>query len=175
MRGIYKTIRVLIKAVRTGKIQFVDATGLGSEFTKKELFQQYGFASRPLPGAEGILLFIGGADNAVVIATEDRRYRLTLEDGETAIYTDEGDKVHLKRNKEIHIKSGNKVTVEAANEVNVIAPVVNLGTATGGKLVVTEDLLALYNSHTHPYATGTTGTPNQQAGAAHKAAKTKAA
>lgn len=175
MKSLYKTIRVLLKAVRAGKIQLVDANGLGMEFTKKELFQQYGFASRPLPGAEGILLFIGGSDNAVVIATEDRRYRLALEDGEAALYSDEGDKVHLKRGREIHILSGGKVTVEAANEVNVIAPIVNLGAAAGGKLVVTEDLLTLYNSHTHPYATGTTGTPNQQAGAAHKAEKTKAA
>jgi len=175
MRGLYKTIRVLIKAVRTGKIQFVDATGLGGEFTNKELFQHYGVASRPLPGSEGIMLFIGGADNGVVIATEDRRYRIVLEHGEVALYSDEGDKVHLKRNKEIHIKSGNAVTVEATNEVDVIAPVVNLGAAAGGKFVVTENMLTLFNTHTHSYATGTTGTPNQQAGATHKAEKVKAA
>lgn len=176
MRGIYKTIRVLIKAVRSGKIQLVDAKGLGAEFTGKELFQHYGFASRPLDGAEGVMLLIGGPDNAIVIATEDRRYRIALESGEAAIYTDEGDKVHLKRNKEIHIKSGGKVVVEAANEVNVIAPAVNLGAATGGKLVVTDEFFTLFNAHTHPGDSGgTTGPPNSQAGATHKTEKVKAA
>ncbi len=175
MKKLYTAIRVLIKAVRSGKIQFVDATGLGCDFTGKELFQQYGFASRPLDGAEGILLKIGGADNAVIIATEDRRYRIALEAGEAAIYTDEGDKVHLKRGKEIHVKSGGKVIVEATNEVNVIAPAVNLGAATGGKLVVIEEFLTLFNAHTHPGDSGgTTGPPNSQAGATHKTAKVKA-
>ncbi|MBI5561408.1 MAG: phage baseplate assembly protein, partial [Deltaproteobacteria bacterium] len=165
----------MLKAVRSGKIQLVDATGLAGEFTNKELFQQYGFASRPLPGAEGVMLLIGGVDNAVVIATEDRRYRVALESGEAAMYSDEGDKIHFKRGKEIHIKSGGKVVVEAANEVNVIAPAVNLGAATGGKLVVIEEFLTLYNAHTHPGDSGgTTGPPNSQAGAAHKTEKVKA-
>ncbi|MBI5234728.1 MAG: phage baseplate assembly protein [Deltaproteobacteria bacterium] len=163
MRRLYQTIRVLLKAVRSGKIQLVDATGLAGEFTNKELFQQYGFASRPLAGAEGVMLLIGGADNAVVIATEDRRYRIALESGEAAIYTDEGDKVHLKRNKEIHIKSGSKVTVEAESEVSVTAPAVNLGDASGGRAIVTEDFLTVFNAHTHAETGGTTSPPGSPA------------
>ncbi|TAN61358.1 phage baseplate assembly protein V [bacterium] len=175
MKRLYTAIRVLIKAVRAGKIQRIDAQGLGADFTDKELFQHYGFASRPLDGSEGVMLLIGGADNAVVIATEDRRYRIALESGECALYTDEGDKVHLKRNKEIHIKSGGKITVEAANTVDVIAPAVNLG-ATGGKFIVTEDFLTLFNAHTHQGDSGgVTGVPNQQAGGGYKTIKVKGA
>lgn len=174
MRRIYHSIRVLIKAVRAGKIQLIDVKGRGEDFTDKELFQQYGFASRPLNGAEGILLFIGGADNAVVVATEDRRYRVALENGEAAIYTDEGDKIHLKRNKEILIKTGGKLNIEAANEVIVVCDSVNLGAAIGCKVLPTEDFLTLFNAHTHPTGTGSTGAPNEQAGAAHKTSKVKA-
>lgn len=174
MKRLYHAIRTVVKAVRAGKIQLIDVAGRGGEYTNKELFQQYGFASRPLDGAEGIMIFIGGSDNAVVVATEDRRYRVALESGEAAIYTDEGDKIHLKRNKEILISTGGKVTVEATNEVNVIANMVNLGAAAGGKLIPTEDLLTLYNLHTHPTGSGNTGVPNQQAGAEHKTTKVKA-
>lgn len=174
MRRLYNAIRVLIKAVRTGKVQLIDVKGRAEDFTGKELFQQYGFASRPLDGAEGIMLFIGGADNAVVIATEDRRYRVALENGEAAIYTDEGDKIHLKRNKEILIKTGGKLNIEAANEVNVICDSVNLGAAAGCKVIPTEDFITLFNLHTHPTGGGSTGAPNQQAGTAHKTSKVKA-
>jgi phage baseplate assembly protein V len=64
-----------------------------------ELFQQYGFRSKPLPGAEGILLSLGGnRDHTVIICMDDRRYQLDLlEAGEAAMYTDEGDSFVLKR------------------------------------------------------------------------------
>ncbi|MBI5598662.1 MAG: phage baseplate assembly protein [Deltaproteobacteria bacterium] len=192
MRRLYTAIRVLVKAVRTGKIQLIDVKGRGEDFTSKELFQDYGFASRPLDGAEGIMLFIGGVDNAVVIATEDRRYRLTLEKGEVGLYTDEGDCVHLKRNKEISIKSGGQVNIEAAVSVSInapaasvtapsvtvtaatsatiVSPTVNLGAAAGLKAIPTEDFMTLYNTHTHSGGSA----PDQQAGATHKTTKVKA-
>lgn len=119
MKRLHNAIRVVIKAVKTGKIQLIDVKGRDEDFTNKELFQHYGFASKPLSESEGILLFIGGTDNAIVIATEDRRYRLALENGEAAMYSDEGDFIHFKRGKEIYIKSGNKVIVDAATLVNL--------------------------------------------------------
>jgi len=70
-----------------------------------ERFQNYGFTAHPLPGAEGIAVFVG-ADRAhgVVIAVDDRRFRLTsLEPGEVAIYTDEGDTIHLMRDRRIKV------------------------------------------------------------------------
>lgn len=169
MRRLYHAIRTAVKAVRAGKIQLVDVKGRGEDFTDKELFQQYGFCSRPLPESEGILLFIGGVDNAIVIATEDRRYRLSLQDGEVGLYTDEGDHVHLKRGKEMLIHSGNRVKIEAANTVEVTAPAVILGDGSGKK-VLTEDFAALYNGHTH----GGGSAPTQQAGSSHMTSKAKA-
>lgn len=64
-----------------------------------ERFQNYGHTSVPLPGAESIALAIGGSTgHTVVIAVDDRRFRLTgLQGGEVALYDDLGHKVHLTR------------------------------------------------------------------------------
>ncbi len=183
-------IRIKITKVLEGLIRRVAATGRpGESFAGRELLSNYGFTSTPLPGAEGIALMEG--NKVFVIATDDRRYRLELEDdGEVAMYSDEGDKIHFKRGKEIEINSGNKVVINSASEVeittpnvnitaaainltataavNVVAPVVSLGAASGGKSIATEDLLTLYNSHTHGAGVNP---PNQQAGAAHKTSK----
>jgi len=71
--------------------------------------QSYGFTSVPLEGAEAITLFPGGnRANGIVIAVEDRRYRIKgLEGGEVAIYTDEGDQIYFKRGNTIQVKTQN--------------------------------------------------------------------
>jgi phage baseplate assembly protein V len=64
-----------------------------------ERVQQYGFTSVPLAGAEGVFLSLGAdRDHGVIIAVDERRYRLkALKGGEVAIYDDLGQKVHLTR------------------------------------------------------------------------------
>ena len=66
-----------------------------------ERVQQYGFTSHPHPGAEGVCLFVeGGRDHGLVIALDDRRYRLTgLAAGEVALYDDQGQSVVIKRDR----------------------------------------------------------------------------
>lgn len=85
-----------------------------------ERFQQYGFTSVPQKGAEAVVLFVGGRrDHGLVLAVDDRRYRLKgLEGGEVALYTDEGDSIVLRR--------GGTVEVTAATKVVVAAPLVEL-------------------------------------------------
>lgn len=65
-----------------------------------ERFQEYGFTSVPFGGAEAVMVSVGGNhDHGIVIAVDDRRYRLKgLQGGEAAIYDDQGQKVHLTRN-----------------------------------------------------------------------------
>jgi len=154
MGGFIKTIirRVIISAIREGAIQRFDADGLvPNEFKDRELFQQYGFSSGKA-GMEGVVLGMGNV--FYLIASDDRRYRVAREDGETVIYTDEGDKIHLKRGREIDIISGGKVVVTA--------PVVELG---GGALQALIDarIKAIYDIHIHPYlnvaAPSQTGVP----------------
>ena len=80
-----------------------------------ERFQNYGFTSRPLDGAEAAVVFMGGdRDQGIVIVVEDRRYRLkNLEKGEVAMFTDQGDKVVIKRGGTIEITASTKVKINA--------------------------------------------------------------
>lgn len=82
--------------------------------------QEYGFTSFPKVGAEAFVAFLGGnRDHGVVIAVDDRRYRFKpLSEGEVAIYTDEGDKIHFKRGKKIDIET-NELTINSAQKVTV--------------------------------------------------------
>lgn len=113
-----------------------------------ERFQNYGFTSVPQPGAEGVCLFIGGdRGHGVIIAMDDRRYRLTgLQGGEVALYTDEGDSIVLKRGNEIHI-----TTTVLRTSATVIAQ----GDVVAGGVSLMH--------HTHPGVEpggGSTGQPN---------------
>lgn len=87
-----------------------------------ERFQNYGFTSHPHAGAEAVAAAVAGSrDHLVVLAVDDRRYRLKgLQAGEVAIYTDEGDKVVLRR--------GGVIEVTASTKVRLVAPLVE---ATG--------------------------------------------
>lgn len=79
-----------------------------------ERFQNYGFTSHPHPDAEAIVACMGGLrSHAVVIAVEDRRFRLAgLQQGEVAIYDDLGNVVLLGR-EGIEVTGAAKVTVTA--------------------------------------------------------------
>ena len=107
-----KMIRGVLTGLTEGEIKLFSGTGRPREtFIKREFWQHYGFTSRPLAGSEGIVLKDGNVVN--IIASDDRRYRLVVNEGEVALYSDEGDKVHFKRGQEIEIKSGGKVVVDA--------------------------------------------------------------
>jgi phage baseplate assembly protein V len=98
------------------KMQALQVTVLDGETRDAvERFQQYGFTSVPLEGAEVILLCAGGRrEHAVAIAVDDRRHRLKgLADGEVALYHKDGAKVLLKSDGSIEIspKSGSDVVL----------------------------------------------------------------
>lgn len=100
-----------------------------------ERFQNYGMTSVPLPGAEGVCVFVGGnRDHGLILAVDDRRYRIQgLEGGEVALYTDEnlapdGHRIVLKRNNliEVHCKdaevhAANDATINAGRDAKCIA------------------------------------------------------
>lgn len=104
-----------------------------------EHWQPYGYTFKPHAGAEALTLAVGGhRAHSVVIAVADRRYRLTgLEDGEVAIYSDEGDKVHLKRGKVIEISTGT-LNIAATTAVNFTTPLLNLS----GRLQAQGDVMS---------------------------------
>lgn len=91
-----------------------------------EHFEPYGLTSHPLPGAEGITAFLGGdRSHGIVLVVSDRRYRIqSMEPGEVAIYTDEGDKIHFKRGRIIDIET-QTLNIKAGVAVNFDTPTIN--------------------------------------------------
>jgi phage baseplate assembly protein V len=87
-----------------------------------EHFEPYGFTSHPLPGAEALLLSLNGRrSHTLAGVVTDRRHRKTgLAPGEAALYSHEGDYVHLKNGRIIEVLAGAKVKVTAP-EAEVIA------------------------------------------------------
>lgn len=99
--------RCVLRLVNDGLMMQAVQVGLLADETADDIerVQNYGMTSVPLPGAEGVCLFLGGdRAHGVIIAMDDRRYRLKgLKGGEVALYTDEGDSIVLKRGHEIHV------------------------------------------------------------------------
>lgn len=113
-----------------GPIQTAQAKLLADEaHDDMERIQEYGFTSVPLPGAEGVVVFVGGnRDHGLIIATDDRRYRIKgLQGGEVAIYTDEDKaaadhRIIFKRGKEIHLVAGASSIVMTPTGITITTP-----------------------------------------------------
>jgi len=89
-------IRGIVLSIAEGVIKRFTASGRSDEtISDREYFQHYGYTSRPKAGAEIIIIREGG--HFIAVASDDRRYRIAMEDGEVALYDDLGQKVHLTR------------------------------------------------------------------------------
>lgn len=182
--------RAVVKVVRdTTTLQSIQLEVLKNETRDNvERFQEYGFTSVPKPGAEAVVVFAGGdRSHGLIVAIDDRRYRLRgLEEGEVAIYTDEGDRVHIKRGGVIEVVAGDTIYASAtsvvidADSVTLGAPTVTCtgalnvqgATTLSGSLaanggaevtgMLTNNGINVGSTHTHPGVTtgpGSTGTP----------------
>jgi phage baseplate assembly protein V len=124
-----KIVRSVISSIIEGAIKIFSGSGRADEsFVKREFFQHYGFTSRPISGSEGLVIRDGNL--VFLIATDDRRYRLSIDDGEVAIYSNTGDFIHLKQGNTIHISTNGKLQAEAAQEADITSPVVKVNAAT---------------------------------------------
>lgn len=129
-RVMLMVARGVVERVRDNrKLQEVQAqVGAGQLAGRLERFQEYGFTSKPKPGAECVAVFVGGnRDHGLVVAVDDRRYRITgMESGEVAIYTDEGDCLHFKRNHVVELTCGT-FRVTASDSIVLDAPDIDVG------------------------------------------------
>ena len=79
--------RAVLKVIddSTG-LQIVQVEALAGEvIDRAERIQSYGFTSHPLPGADALVLAVGGMRQHPVVLVDDRRHRLKdLEEGEVA-------------------------------------------------------------------------------------------
>lgn len=143
--------RAVVQVVNdSAKLQSVQLGVLdGEDIDDGERFQQYGFTSVPMPGAEAVVVFpAGDRGHPLVVAVDDRRYRLTgLTGGEVAIYHKDGAKVLLK--------DGGDIEITAAPGGQVI---VNDG--SGGEPLITK---SQFDAHVHPTGVGPSGVPNNAA------------
>lgn len=115
--------------------------------TKVERWQDYGFSSHPKVGAEAVVAFFGGGrDHGMVLKTDDRTYRIRgLQQGEVALYSDEGDTFMLKRGN--LMESTTKThAVKAATKATITSPTVDIGAGparTAGNVQLDNSFLTL--------------------------------
>lgn len=149
--------RAVLKLINDGPaLQELQLQLLADEVRgRAERFQNYGFTSVPLPGAEAVAVSVGGSrSHLVVIAVDDRRHRLRdLEPGEVAIYTDQGDRIVIKRDGNILVHASTLVRVECprtefSGDVHVEGSITcenDVSDANGSM----QEVRDTYNGHTH--------------------------
>lgn len=119
-----------------GKMQRAQVKLLAGEVRDNvERFQNFGFTSVPLDGAEGVFLSLNGSrDQGVLVVVDDRRYRMSdMQPGESAMHNHLGDFIHVKADRTIEVyaqegvkASGRVVEVTAAELVKVSSTIVEL-------------------------------------------------
>lgn len=169
MRGMVArcVVGLVNDAAKLQGLQLTIMAGQGADDI--EHFQTYGHTSVPHPGAEGIALAVGGSRaHTVVIALDDRRFRLTnLAPGEVALYDDLGHKVHLTRDGIVIDGAGQLVTMVNLTKLRVEADFeatghikdhCDLGT---GRTMEQMRLWGEGHTHTSSTAGSPTSPPNQ--------------
>ena len=123
--------RAVLQAVDDGKrMQSVQVVALrGQVIDDAERFQDYGFTSNPHPGAEAVLLAVGGVrQHPIVVKIDDRRYRVVdLEEGEVCLYTDEDEdgaphRAVLERGRKIRLSAGRSYILIEDGGVTIGSP-----------------------------------------------------
>jgi len=135
-------IRGIISSVSSGVDRVAKFLGRFTNYGSRSFLQHWGFFSRPLDGAQGLMVRFG--DNMVIIGSDDSRYTVALSPGEVAIGINDTAKVHIKSDNSILIKSSVKIQVQA--------PEIDLGASALEKLVMGESFQAVFVSHFHTSA-----------------------
>jgi len=105
------SLGVLSRTRVNNKVKFLQVQ-MGDEFSLDDVehLESFGFTSKALAGADVVLMSEGGnRGKPVCIMTADRKYRIEIAEGETAIYNQHGDKVHLKADRTIECVTPVKV------------------------------------------------------------------
>ncbi len=127
-----------------------------------EVMAHWGFTSHPHPGAECAYLSVGGVRaHGLVIAVDDRRYRLTnLVEGEVALYDDLGQVVHLTR-AGIKVTSPLGIDVETEGTLRLVGYDVVIHAQNAFRWDVNGHGQCWYGTYVDTWQIGeTTGTPH---------------
>lgn len=144
-------IRAILSSITDGAVRVFSAAGrVGETFSNFEFLQHYGFASRPKAGATGLIVVQG--NQIYMVASDDSRYRVALEDGEVVLYSDEGDKIHFKRGRKLEITAGTSITINSP-EAKINGDLTVTGNVSDGSGSMAA-MRTIYNSHTHTDSKG---------------------
>lgn len=155
-------IRGIIKDLAGGVERTVTFVGRFCTFKKVPFVQQYGMVSSPPDNTSAVL--IGDGSNKIVIATDDRQYRIELKKGELVLYTDKGSKLHFKDGNVIEMEADSikiKGEVEFTNKVKISNDVECTGKVVADGIIKSKTDIVIPNSvvpgtfisgkaHTHP-------------------------
>lgn len=155
--------RAVVAAVNdTTKTQTLQVQALADEVTDNvERFQDYGFSSVPLAGAEALLLSVGGnRAHGVAVGVHNRTLRpKNLNTGDVALYTADGIRVYIDKNADL-VRLGEDTASDP----------VALSSLTDDRIEALENafdaFISVFNAHVHPHpfgptsATATPGTAN---------------
>lgn len=102
-----------LRRINPGSEQYAQVEMLEDELRDKLLHHMpYGFCYVPQDGAEPFVVFMrGDKSDGLVLQVRDPRYQPTLAKGESALYDDQTQTVHIKRDG-IVVKSHKKVTMD---------------------------------------------------------------
>ena len=119
---------ILLATKDSTDIQQLQVTLLAGEVKDQvELMGHFGLASHAPKKSDVVMLSVGGnRDHGIVIATESREYRFKdLGEGEVALYSKDGDHVHLKNGNVIDVKT-KTLNINAETVVNITTPTTNI-------------------------------------------------
>ena len=146
---------MIVRAIGRGRLTSVNDTGpvqtVQAQLSQNEIrdgtprLAEYGFHSNPPPGADAVLVFMGGdRTQGVVIACGHQKYRMQgLVSGEIALADDLGQTVYLTRNGIVVKGAGLPMMVTDTPQITLDTPLV---ITTGdldvkGNLTVTKNIV----------------------------------
>lgn len=129
--GLLSWARVVVSTALVGKLGKIQTSAHHDD--EFDHWQSYGFQSRPLAGADAVVVSMGShADQRVALLVGDRRYTIALDGGEVAVADDLGQKVHLTRTGIVVEAPSIKLGASASLGVARASDPIDMGGATPG-------------------------------------------
>jgi phage baseplate assembly protein V len=117
-------IRALITRIKSSTLMQTVQAVLNDSDLKDDIehLEPYGFTAHAPGGDErdGVVVCVDGdTSHSIMICIANRKFRLkNLKEGEVALYTDEGDKIHFKRGRQLLIET-QQLQINASGGVNI--------------------------------------------------------
>lgn len=137
-----------------------------------ERMQNYGFTSHPTGGDVAVVFVGGNREQGIALVVDDRRYRLSMQAGEVAMYDDLGNKIELLRDMvkvtAVQHLDASAPTTKIVSDVTIEGSLTVTGNSTLNGAVATTGTITnngknIGSTHTHKdvqTGTASTGVPN---------------